>query len=130
MESPNEMTRDNDKNAANLARWSSEISESVRMILCTLEDGLYENYKTPEQKKVKDIYADKLTDQYIKAHCKDSSSGGTGGMGDKLREAKRAVEEGGVNAWIIGGKDPKNLQTVLSGGHSGTRVVKGNFSML
>lgn len=128
MESPNEMTRDNDKNAANLAIWSSEISESVRLILCTLENGFYTNFGTNESALVTDIYSDELTPSYLSRHCKAPSSGGTGGMRSKLEEAKRAVEEGGLEAWVIGGKDPKNLQSIFAGEPVGTRVVKGNIT--
>lgn len=130
MESPNEMTKDNDQNAANLAIWSSDIAQSVRLVLCTLEEGFYENFGTDGQYFVPEIYADDLTDAYLAQHCKEKSVGGTGGMGAKLKAAKRAVQEGGVEAWVIGGKDAKNLQKVFAGETVGTRIVRGNISVV
>jgi len=45
-------------------------------------------------------------------------------MGDKLLNAKKALQMGAKEVWIVNGKNPAQLETVLSGGHAGTRITK------
>jgi len=112
---------DNDHLAAQVAGFSTGIADNVRLILNTSADGFW---LRNSQEAVPEIDANDITTDFVDEHCDGTSNGGTGGMGDKLLNAKKALQMGAKEVWIVNGKNPAQLETVLSGGHAGTRITK------
>jgi glutamate 5-kinase len=112
---------DNDHLASQVAGFSTAIADNVRLILNTSADG----FKLKNTNKaLTQLDASEINQDFVDLHCEGTSNGGTGGMGDKLLNAKKALELGAKEVWIIHGKKPAQLQTVLAGGPAGTKITK------
>ncbi len=114
---------DNDHLAAQVAGFSTEFSDTVRLILNTSADGfMLKDQKTA----LAELQAEDITADFVATHCNGTSNGGTGGMGQKLENAQKALASGVSEVWIVNGKDPAQLHAVLNGEHAGTRIIKQN----
>jgi glutamate 5-kinase len=111
---------DNDHLAAQVAGFSTGIASNVRLILNTSADGF--RLKDTNQ-AVTELNSADINQRFVDTHCDGTSNGGTGGMGDKLLNAKEALKMGVKEVWIVDGKNPNQLKTVLGGGHAGTRIT-------
>ncbi len=114
-------TGDNDFNAGEVARTIN----ANRLILCTNVDGLFDSNpnENPDAKLIKNLPAEKITDELIEKLCKGKSKGGTGGMRSKLEVARRIAEYGIETQIINGGREGKLLQTLKNEDHIGTKIV-------
>ena len=112
---------DNDQITALIVDLCGSIFEEVEVIINTSSDGVLEKGVTIPVVKKED-----LTDEYIHELCgSEKTDLGTGGMGSKLkmvREMVASVDNCSV-VHIINGKKPEQLQSVLDGGHAGTRII-------
>ncbi len=112
---------DNDHLAAQVAGFSTEFSDKVRLILNTSADGFM---LKGERNALDELEAADIIPEFIDEHCSGTSNGGTGGMGQKLENAKQALAHGVSEVWIVNGKQPEQLNTVLQGGHAGTLITQ------
>ena len=87
-----------------------------------------ENPADEEEEPKKKYYmrTEDITADFVATHCNGTSNGGTGGMGQKLENAQKALASGVSEVWIVNGKDPAQLHAVLNGEHAGTRIIKQN----
>ena len=70
------------------------------------------------------IVAKDLTQKYIKELCGiNKSSLGTGGMSNKLKiMSKLIVKNPKINVYIVNGKSPKMMESVLNNKKAGTLI--------
>ncbi len=120
-EDKNHSFGDNDHLAAVVAITCAPLAQSNRLIFNTSSDGFID-YDT--QKTVPHLDVSKLSDDFIKYHCKNTSAGGTGGMATKLMNIRKAINSGVDEAWIINGKKPEQLKQILDNEHAGTKITK------
>lgn len=110
---------DNDQLATVVAKTCTPLAQQCRLIFNTSSDGFI-NKDT--QQVIPHLSLSELSEDFIAHHCDGVSRGGTGGMGTKLFNIKEALQSGTQEAWIINGKKPEQLHTILNGGHAGTKV--------
>ncbi len=112
---------DNDKTTALLAMLCDKIFIETDVIFNTSSNGVLENGNT-----VPLMLADNLKNSYIEKICgANKTNVGTGGMNTKLKIIRDMIHNTEkTTAYIINGKNPRQLQEVLHGKSTGTRIYK------
>ena len=111
---------DNDKTASLIAELCFGLFDEVELIVNTSSDGVMD-----EKKEIlKNISAKDLSDDKIDLICGEKTSSGTGGMKNKLKILRGLViKYPQISIWIVNGKKTEQIETVLKGGHAGTKMV-------
>ncbi len=112
---------DNDKTTALLAILCDKIFTEVDVIFNTSSNGVLENGST-----IPLVPADNLKNSYIEKICDVSKTDtGTGGMNTKLKIIRDMIQNTDkTTTYIINGKNPGQLQDVLRGKSTGTKIYK------
>lgn len=111
---------DNDHLAAEMALTCRQFGQPLRLIINTSAEGFV---SADSGTVIANLDAADLDDSFIKHHCSGMSAGGTGGMASKLINIRAALAGGVDEAWIINGRVPQNLASILHGGHAGTKIT-------
>jgi len=111
---------DNDHLAGEMALTCKRFAKSVRLIINTSADGFV---SADSGKVVSELDINILDDDFIAHHTGSISSGGTGGMASKLINIRNALTGGVDEAWIINGRKPDQLSSILTGGDAGTKIL-------
>lgn len=126
IDSPDEMHRDNDRNAKNIALYCKALASNVRLLVGTKAEGFCENFNTKNEQLMDIRDLQDLTVEYLDKHCGKGTKGGTGNMKTKMLRLIEAVEGGVDECVIFNGKDPQNLKHLLDGRSVGTKIIRSH----
>lgn len=107
---------DNDRLAVEVAT----MVEAGQLILMTIEDGVYETDPRANS-AAKRLHRLEAIDDELIAAMGPPGALGCGGMGSKLRSARRAQEQG-IDVIIASGRLPANWTAVMNGSSFGTAI--------
>ncbi|WP_297069236.1 isopentenyl phosphate kinase [Thermococcus sp.] len=98
----------------------AKMLEPRKVIFLMDVDGVYDG-KPDGGRIVQNLRRDEIDDLLERLHCTASGTDVTGGICNKLKEAKKAAEHSEV--WFVNGKVPGRLSGAIRGDGFGTRVL-------